>query len=111
MQRTLRSSVAWLTLPALSAVALPGLGCSSQPAAGHASLDADAPRQLRAHVALDDASWAASRQARLGVTATGAAASLGASSGPVAGGYAAYARLHDADDAATPAAFAEVPTH
>jgi len=110
MQRNLRSSVVWLSLPALSAVALLGLGCSSQPAASHASLSPDTPQRLRAHVTLDDASWAHSRQARLGVTATGAAASMGASSGPVAGGYATYARLHQVNDDAA-AAFAEVPTH
>lgn len=108
MQRTQRSSVAWLTSVALGAFAVLGVGCSSQPHAGHAVLEADNHRQVRSHVSIDEGSWATSRQARLGVSATGASAVMGASSGPVGGGYAAYARLHD--DRAAPSAFAEVPT-
>ncbi|MEM0914211.1 MAG: hypothetical protein AAGK09_06320 [Planctomycetota bacterium] len=113
MQRTQRSSVAWLTCGVLG-VALLGTGCSTQPTAGfaHPTTDTTTSRQVRSHVAIDDASWAASRQARLGVSATGAAALMGASSGPVGGGYATYARLHGNLDHASPvpSAFAEVPT-
>ncbi|MEM9790268.1 MAG: hypothetical protein AAF842_07655 [Planctomycetota bacterium] len=111
MQRTQRSSVAWLTSLALGGVALLGVGCSSQPGPGYATLDANDHRRVRSNVSIDEGSWSTSRQARLGVSATGAAAMMGASSGPVGGGYATYARLHDDRVAPpVPAAFAEVPT-
>ncbi|MEO0586808.1 MAG: hypothetical protein AAF078_04130 [Planctomycetota bacterium] len=111
MKRTLRSS----GLPTLAAVAtlalLGGVGCSTQPGTYADWADPDT-RPLRAHVSIDEGSWALSPSARAGVTATGAAGIMGASSGPVAGGYTAFARLQNADTpAATPAsAFAEVPT-
>jgi hypothetical protein len=115
MQRDHRSRTSLFALLAAATVATLGVGCTASPATTPASSHHDGRQQLRSHVSLDDGSWAHSRQARLGVTATGSAAMMGASSGPVAGGYATYARLHDiapptATPTATPAAFAEVPT-
>ncbi|MEM6332962.1 MAG: hypothetical protein AAF823_06445 [Planctomycetota bacterium] len=109
MKRTLRSS----GLPTLAAIAtlalLGGVGCSSQQAT-YAAWAEDDTRPLRSHVSIDEGSWSHSPSARAGVTATGAAGTMGASSGPVAGGYTAFARLHNADAPATNSAFAEVPT-